>query len=249
VEAAETVNVSLSAPTAGATLANPSTALLTIISDDVPDTTPPQIVGTSFLFDTAPQKLTYTFSEDVSASLSAADLYISDTTTYMSYSPTALSYDRLTNTATFSFGAALPKGAYRAVLFPDGVTDPAGNALVAANNVYSFFFLPGDANHDGAVNFDDMVTLAQNYNAGGKTFKTGDFNYDGRADFNDLVILAQNYGSSLTVSVGGSTTAAGPALAPVFAAQTTQTPTVIASTYRPHHSLRGRRTSFSLRRI
>lgn len=54
----------------------------------------------------------------------------------------------------------------------------------------------GDANDDGAVNFSDLVVLAQSYNKGGDGtvfWETGDFNYDWKVDFADLVILAQHY--------------------------------------------------------
>lgn len=50
----------------------------------------------------------------------------------------------------------------------------------------------GDANLDLAVNFDDLVRLAQHYNTAG-VWSDGDFDYDGTVDFDDLVGLAQNY--------------------------------------------------------
>jgi hypothetical protein len=42
------------------------------------------------------------------------------------------------------------------------------------------------------VNFNDLLVLAQNYDAIG-TWEGGDFNGDDRVNFNDLLILAQNY--------------------------------------------------------
>jgi hypothetical protein len=54
---------------------------------------------------------------------------------------------------------------------------------------------PGDTNFDGAVDFTDLVTLAQNYGQpAGQWWATGDFNFDGAVTFDDLVPLAQNYG-------------------------------------------------------
>jgi hypothetical protein len=55
--------------------------------------------------------------------------------------------------------------------------------------------LAGDADLDGHVNFADLVTLAQNYNApdDGYLWDEGDFNYDHNVDFGDLILLAQNY--------------------------------------------------------
>jgi hypothetical protein len=54
---------------------------------------------------------------------------------------------------------------------------------------------PGDASYDGAVAFDDLVTVAQNYDlTSGQSWETGDFTNDHAVTFADLVILAQNYG-------------------------------------------------------
>lgn len=65
-----------------------------------------------------------------------------------------------------------------------------------AKNVFVTPAQPGDANLDGKVNFEDLVKLAQNYDAAaaGRTWSLGDFNGDGKSEFADLVTLAQNYG-------------------------------------------------------
>jgi hypothetical protein len=72
-----------------------------------------------------------------------------------------------------------------------------GGINVAAGDVLVAFTLYGDADLDGAVNFNDLARLAQNYNTGGKRWVQGDFNYDGLVDFNDLARLAQNYNTVL----------------------------------------------------
>lgn len=59
--------------------------------------------------------------------------------------------------------------------------------------------LPGDANFDGNVGFDDLVTVARHYGQSG-SWISGDFDADGKTDFNDLVIVARNYGHSLTAA-------------------------------------------------
>lgn len=71
------------------------------------------------------------------------------------------------------------------------------------------YTLAGDANLDRAVNFDDLLIVAQNYNAGigGRTWDQGNFNYNtpdtvaGAVGFDDLLLLAQNYGTSLTTTL------------------------------------------------
>jgi hypothetical protein len=56
----------------------------------------------------------------------------------------------------------------------------------------------GDANLDGAVDFADLVLLAQNYNQPSNRFwANGDFTYDGAVNFADLTKLAQNYNSRM----------------------------------------------------
>ena len=57
--------------------------------------------------------------------------------------------------------------------------------------------LPGDADFDGKVDFNDLLALARNYNANqGAWWARGDFNFDGAVNFDDLLLLARTYGSS-----------------------------------------------------
>jgi hypothetical protein len=59
--------------------------------------------------------------------------------------------------------------------------------------------LAGDTNLDRTVNFDDLLRMAQNYGASGRTWFDGDADYNGTVDFDDLLVLAQNYGGSVSV--------------------------------------------------
>jgi hypothetical protein len=52
----------------------------------------------------------------------------------------------------------------------------------------------GDANLDGAINFQDLVTLAQHYGQSTGSWAIGDFDGNNDIGFSDLVTLAQNYG-------------------------------------------------------
>lgn len=58
--------------------------------------------------------------------------------------------------------------------------------------------LVGDANHDGMVGYDDLLTLSHNYGRDNATWEEGDFNGDGKVDFQDLLLLARDYGQGLT---------------------------------------------------
>jgi len=61
--------------------------------------------------------------------------------------------------------------------------------------------IPGDANLDGSVEFDDLLTLAQHYGMQTTHFTDGDFDGDGVVDFSDLLLLAQHYGQGDATSV------------------------------------------------
>jgi len=61
--------------------------------------------------------------------------------------------------------------------------------------------LIGDTNLDGAVNFTDLLALAQHYGGTDVSWQLGDFDYDKSVGFDDLLALAQNYGSSLGAAV------------------------------------------------
>ena len=69
--------------------------------------------------------------------------------------------------------------------------------------------LPGDANFDGSVGFDDLIIVAKNFGKPGE-WVDGDFNGDGTVNFSDLVLLAQNYGKSPGAAPGYSIVSPAP---------------------------------------
>jgi hypothetical protein len=84
-----------------------------------------------------------------------------------------------------------------------GITGSWMGGTVTSYDLLLRSTLSGDANLDGVVDFNDLVKLAQNYNAkvttspGHSAWVAGDFTYDNLVDFSDLVKLAQNYNSAL----------------------------------------------------
>jgi ELWxxDGT repeat protein len=138
----------------------------------------------------------------------AAQVRVSNVDTGTEVEPAGLGvvYDAQTRTLSVTLNGAAD-GNYHLSLLPDGLADLSGNAMTDGAGV-DFFIMRGDANHDRAVDFNDLVKLAQNYNTAGKSFADGDFNFDGNVDFNDLVILAQRYNTSLPVG-GGVVAGAG----------------------------------------
>src|SRR5205823_901625 len=99
-------------------------------------------------------------------------------------SPRGLGYAEATDVLPFANGAT---------------SDTFLGSTVDKTTILTRYTLAGDANLDGAVDFNDLVKLAQNYNIsdGSRTWIGGDFTYDGNTDFNDLVKLAQNYNTAL----------------------------------------------------
>ena len=77
--------------------------------------------------------------------------------------------------------------------------------------------LTGDANDDGAVNFQDLLILAQHYNKPGGLAE-GDFNDDGAIGFDDLLILAQHYGQTDGTSAAGAASVPEPSCLPLLLA-------------------------------
>lgn len=70
---------------------------------------------------------------------------------------------------------------------------------------YSFTVLQGDLDLDGTVDFDDLLTIAQNYGLSGRSYSQGNLTRDssGRVDFDDLLLLAQSYGNTVVPTQWG----------------------------------------------
>jgi hypothetical protein len=68
---------------------------------------------------------------------------------------------------------------------------------MAADEVFTFFFLMADANHDGNVNLSDFNILAANFGQSPRDFTQADFTYDGLVNLADFNILAARFGMSL----------------------------------------------------
>jgi hypothetical protein len=142
--------------------------------------------------------LTIGFSENVGASLEMSDWRLTDRATGRDVSELlrGASFDSSDEVARLTLASDLPDGDYRLTLAAGAVADSAGN-VISGETSFDFFQLAGDVNRDRAVDFKDLVILAQNYNTTGKSWETGDVTGDGAVDFNDLVVLAQRYNTGL----------------------------------------------------
>jgi hypothetical protein len=164
------------------------------------DTTPPSIVRNettpAFLYDTAPHRLVFKFSESVQDTLQIQDLTVQRVGTgSQPPQPATFTYDG-SNSVTFVLNGIVPDGNFTASINPAGVTDAAGNGLLGDTS-FGFFFLTADANHDRHVNTLDFSVLAQDFNQQATTFSQGNFNYDGQTNSMDFNALAALFGAVL----------------------------------------------------
>jgi pectate lyase len=58
--------------------------------------------------------------------------------------------------------------------------------------------LPGDADLNGVVDFNDFLKLQNNFGNASTRFDQGNFDYNAQTDFNDFLVLQNNFGQSLT---------------------------------------------------
>jgi subtilisin-like proprotein convertase family protein len=156
------------------------------------------------------QRLVFGFDQDVSGSISADDLELTNLTTgqVVPTAATKLTYNPGTRTATWAFPgltrSILADGDYAARLKAAQITLPNGGMLDANGDgmggddfVFNFSFLQGDANGDRKVSGADSDILFANLNKTGASFDQGDFNYDGKVSFGDYQILEVAFGHSL----------------------------------------------------
>lgn len=198
-----------------ATYAPPGYYMLSVLNaDGVPsvskivllnDQTAPAVVSSHFQFETGPQTVQLTFSEDVSHHLDVNDFVLTNTTTgqIVPAASLHLSYDVAADRVTLRpiNGNTFADGRYVLSAAAANITDWADRAL-AADVSFAFDVLQGDLNRDRAVNFDDLLLLAQNYGQSGRTFSQGNLSYDptGQVNFDDLLIMAQRYGTTLAIA-------------------------------------------------
>jgi autotransporter-associated beta strand protein len=91
-------------------------------------------------------------------------------------------------------------GAFATVALPElaGAMAWDGRNLYADGTLKAVQCLPGDANKDLFVRFDDYQALERNFGkTSGATWGDGDFDFDGDVDFSDYQALERNFGHSI----------------------------------------------------
>jgi predicted outer membrane repeat protein len=94
-----------------------------------------------------------------------------------------------------STAASGSPGQTLSVGYDDGKTD-IGAAVIG--QLVLKYTLAGDYNLDGLVNFNDLVTVVQNFNKAGTDWAHGNFLFGSSTNFNDLVAVVQNFNKILT---------------------------------------------------
>jgi hypothetical protein len=158
----------------------------------------PQVSAKEFVYETAPQRITITFNQNVQSSVSAADLEV------VRLGPgggpvevISADYDSATNTATFNVaGGILPDGNYRATLRYQNVNNNLG-MQPSADESLDFFVLNGDLNRDRSVSISDFIDLASNFGQLTTKWSDGDLNYDGIVSISDFIDLSGNFNKTL----------------------------------------------------
>ena len=141
--------------------------------------------STTYFFASTPITLTATISGATSPVTSSITWQTSGTTGTFSTATTTSTTSTVTYTDT-SAGTVTITAKYPA----DSNNNPASNTLT----IYNL-----DFNHDGFVNFNDVIYFAQAYiayNSPSKTYNAAvDLNHDGVIDFNDITLFVGLYES------------------------------------------------------
>ena len=182
-ESNETVIMSISPNDAYDIAPGASTVTMVIQDDDNPN--PPHVINSQFLLETLPQRVQMTFNEPVNVDPTDFEITGPPGVQIPAHTTT---YNSTTRTVTLSFNAILKNGAYTARAIAYGIRN-LNNAPMANDHVFNFFFLQGDADHNGVVNFDDFARIDNGFNNHLTGFSNGDFNYDGVINFDDYSII------------------------------------------------------------
>jgi hypothetical protein len=147
-------------------------------------------------------------ASSLTVAASGATLDLADNAMILDYSATSPIADVRQHLAAGriidSTGGATKRVAYvEAASFFGAGGGTFGGETVSGNAILLMTRFGGDATFNGAVDFQDLVVLAQNYNMpANATWSLGDFDYDGIVGFSDLISLAQNYGQGSLTSAG-----------------------------------------------
>jgi hypothetical protein len=177
------------------------------LSMSVIDLTPkaPTVVAMAFPYNTAPNKVQFTFDQGMlSSSITASDLMLINQSGGTLPTVQSVQWDSASKTATFILTPTqIPVANFTATL-PVGSVSSAASITNPLSYTLSFYSLPGDANHDRTVNLLDLNALATNFGKSNMNFTGGDFDYNGVVGLSDFNQLVSNFGKTLSPPSGSS---------------------------------------------
>jgi len=151
---------------------------------------------TSATYNYLTNKISVTFSQDVSNSLASGDITVTADSNSASVAATYAGFSG-GNTATFTLPNSMADGWYHVNIPAAGITDGAGTTMAAAGST-DFFVLAGDTDHDGDVDNADFASLFSNFGKpSGANYSQGDFDRDGDVDNADFAAFFSNFGKVL----------------------------------------------------
>jgi RHS repeat-associated protein len=172
------------------------------------------VTNDKFYSDFWPMQIGVWFDTNVSSSLTASDLELTNLwqgAQMLANTDYVISdYDSENNQATFSVtyepptsgpepAGILPDGDYEAIFSADGITDVNGEPM-AADASGKYFFFAGDGNLDRAINADDYAIIDSYYgNPLASGYSQGDFNFSGAINADDLAIIDSRFGTVIPV--------------------------------------------------
>jgi hypothetical protein len=180
----------------------------------VTDSTSGESIGASFLAAASTTPITFTASlpgsslpmEPLTGRLESASSLLGDwtcsTTGYAAGDPAYLSLD----VGSGHSADDLDVWSYNGGWTPFSATDLTYDGTYASFTVTALgtyavttgvVFQPGDANHDGKVDVNDLTILLSNFGQTGTTWSQGEFTGSGTVDINDLTIVLASFGQSL----------------------------------------------------
>lgn len=165
------------------------------------DSTPVTVEGAEVVKLDELSAIKIVFSEDIGSSLGIGDIKLSKlnspSTSVAALDEVYLPEDR---TLYLVLDPSDEAGDYQVEIGKARIADALGNALEEA---FHFDFtiepeparIPGDANEDGKVEFEDFLILSRNFGKqADAVWGDGDFDGDGKVAFADFLLLAANFG-------------------------------------------------------
>ena len=121
----------------------------------------PLVAMSQYDYNTLPNKVRFTFDQDLLATtVEPTDLILTTTNGVAVPTVASASYDSPSKTATFTLSSSVPADANYTATLPAGSVSNTGGVATTSSYAFGFFALAGDANHDRHVDSVDQGILS-----------------------------------------------------------------------------------------